>query len=107
MTTEIVFAEPEFADEVVHLAGDTITYARLADVVEQALGRPVRREVLTVPDLMADLAQSPDDVMLRYRAVFAIGRGMWWDKDATFSARRGIPVTDAASWLQAHLGRFA
>ena len=107
LTTEIVFAEPEFADEVVHLAGDTITYARLADVVEQALGRPVRREVLTVPDLMADLAQSPDDVMLRYRAVFAIGRGMWWDKDATFSARRGIPVTDAASWLQAHLGRFA
>ena len=65
-------------------------------VVEQALGRPIRREVLTVPD-----------VMRRYRAVFAIGRGMWWDKNATFNARRGIPVTDAASWLQAHLGRPA
>ena len=105
LTTEIIFAEPEFADEVVHLAGDTVTYARLADVVEQSLGRLIRREVLTVPDLMADLAQSPDDVMRRYRAVFAIGRGMWWDKNATFNARRGIPVTDAASWLQAHLER--
>ena len=75
--------------------------------MEQALGRPIRREVLTVADLIADLAQSPDDVMRRYRAVFAIGRGMWWDKNATFNARRGIPVTDAASWLQAHLGRPA
>lgn len=103
LTAKIVFTSPEFADEVVYLAGDTITYARLADVVEQALGRPIRREVLTVPDLMDDLSRAPDDIMRRYRAVFAIGRGMWWEKDQTFNARQGIAVTDAASWLRAHL----
>ncbi len=103
LTTEIVFTEPEFADEVVHLAGDTITYGRLANVVEHALGHPIERKVLSVPDLMADLSQAPDDTMRRYRAVFAIGRGMWWNKDQTFNARRGIAVTDAESWLHAHL----
>ncbi len=103
LTTEIVFTEPEFSDEVVYLAGDTITYARLAKIVEHLLGRSIDREVLTVPDLMADLADSPGDTMRRYRAVFAIGRGMWWNKAQTFNARENIAVTDAESWLRAHL----
>jgi len=103
LTTEIVFTDPEFADEVVHLAGDTITYGRLADVVEQALGRPVRREVLSISKLMAALAQAPDDTMRRYRAVFALGRGTWWDKEQTFNARREIATTDAATWLRNQL----
>ena len=103
LTTEIILAEPELADEVVHLAGDTLTYGQLADIVERVLGRPVTREVLPIPDLMADLARDPDDVMRRYRAVFALGRGMWWDKDKTFNARRGITVMDAEGWLRTHL----
>lgn len=105
LTTEIIFTKLEFADEVVHLAGDTITYGRLADLVEQALGRPIRREVLTVPDLMAALAAAPDDTMRRYRAVFALGRGMWWDKERTFNAERGIAVTDAKAWLHDRLAK--
>lgn len=88
---------------MVHLAGDTITYARLAVIVEQALDRPIERELLTVPDLSTDLSHAPDDAMRRYRAVFAGGRGMWWDKDGTSDARRGIAVTDAQGWLRSHL----
>lgn len=103
LTTEIIFAEPEFADEVVHLAGDTISYGDLADLVERELGRPIERVELTTDALAADLAGDPDDTMRRYRAVFAIGRGMWWDKDQTFNARRNLAVTDARTWLHRHL----
>ena len=98
-----MFAEPEFKDEVVHLAGDTISYQDLADLVERELGRPIVRELLSIDDLNAELIEVPDDTMRRYRAVFAIGRGMWWDKDKTFNARREIDVTDAAGWLRSHL----
>lgn len=71
--------------------------------MENALGKPIDRQVLSIEDLSAELSQSPDDIMLRYRAVFAIGRGMWWNKDKTFNVRRGFAVTDAKSWLHAHL----
>ena len=105
LTAEIVFTEPEFADEVVHLAGDTISYRQLADIVESALRRPIAREVWTVQSLMEELSQAPGDSLRRYRAVFAGGRGMSWSKARTFNARQGIPVTDTASWLQGHLPR--
>ncbi len=103
LTAEIVLAEPEFADEVVYLAGDTVTYERLADMVGRVLGRPVAREVWTLSELMDALGREPDDTLRRYRAVFATGRGMAWDKAQTFNARRGLRTTDAEGWLRAHL----
>lgn len=103
LTTEIVFTEPELTDEVVYLAGDTVTYGELADIVEKALGRSIERKVWDLPKLQADLADMPDDALRRYRAVFAGGRGMSWNKASTFNALRSIPVTDTATWLEAHL----
>lgn len=104
LTTEIVLAEPEINDEVIYLAGDTLTYGELAEIVEHILGRPIQRKVWDLPRLIADLADAPDDSLRRYRAVFAGGRGMAWDKAKTFNALRGMPVTDTATWLTAHLG---
>ncbi len=103
LTTDIVLARPEFADEVVHVAGDTISYGALADLVEQELGGPVERRTWTVPALMDSLSRDPDDVMTRYRAVFASGRGVSWDKGMTFNGRRGLPVSTARDWLREHL----
>ncbi|MGV2897065.1 hypothetical protein ACNPPY_14850 [Achromobacter sp. AGC78] len=41
--------------------------------------------------------------MRKYRAVFAEGRGVAWDKAHTFNAQRGIAVCGLDQWLRNHL----
>lgn len=103
LTTSILLEEPRIANEVVFVASDTISYGQLADVVETETGNPVERIVLPLNELQKELAQSPEDVMLRYRAAFALGDGMWWDFSQTYNHKRGIKTQDVSSWLKAHL----
>lgn len=103
LTAEIVFFEPTISNEIVFLAGDTVTYGELADKLEAGLKRPFRRSEWTVPALMEELANDPQNMMRKYRAAFGIGRGMAWDKAGTFNVRRGIEVTDVSDWINANL----
>lgn len=100
LTTEILIAEPRIANEVVYVAGDTISYGELAEVVERVSGQRFEKILWSLDKLRADLAQAPDDVMTRYRAAFALGDGMWWDKANTFNARHGIETVNVAHYLQ-------
>ena len=104
LTTEILLAEPRIANQVVFTAGDTITYGRLADVVDSVLGRQVERVAWSVPQLKAALAEDPDDALRKYRVVFAEGHGVAWDLDQTFNAQRGIKVVDVEQWARENLG---
>jgi len=104
LTTEILLSEPRIANEVVFVAGDTISYGHLAEVVERVTGRTFEKTEWTLDKLRADLAEAPSDVMVRYRAAFALGDGMWWDKSGTFNERRRIKVTDVEGYLRARLG---
>lgn len=103
LTAEIVFFEPTIRNEIVFLAGDTVTYGEAADKLEAALGRRFSRSEWTVPFLMDELANDPTNMMRKYRAAFAQGRGVAWDKAATFNQRHGIPVTDVSAWIGANL----
>ena len=103
LTAEIVFFEPAIRNAIVFLAGDTVTYGDVADKLEAALGRPFKRSVWTVPLLMEELANDPNNMMRKYRAAFAIGRGVLWDKAGTFNAIQGIPVTDLTALIDADL----
>ena len=103
LTAEILFFEPRIRNEIVYLAGDTITYGELADTLEAVLRRPFKRTEWTVPFLLEELAHDPDNMTAKYRAVFAQGRGVAWDKSGTFNARRGIPVTDVREWIGENL----
>jgi len=102
LTAEIVFYEPTIRNEIVFLAGDTVTYGQLADKLEAALNRPFSRSEWTVPVLMDELAADPQNMMRKYRAAFGIGRGMSWDKAGTFNVREGIKVTDVSDWVRAN-----
>lgn len=102
LTAEIVFYEPTISNEIVFLAGDTVTYGELADKLEAALKRPFSRSEWSVPVLMEELAADPQNMMRKYRAAFGIGRGMSWDKSATFNAREGVKVTDVSDWINAN-----
>lgn len=103
LTAEIVFARPRIRNEIVYLAGDTVTYGEVADKLQAGLGRPFARSAWSVPYLMDELARDPRNMMRKYRAAFAQGRGVAWDKSGTFNHREGIPVTDVATWIQANL----
>ncbi len=90
-------------NEIVFLAGDTVTYGEVADKLEAGLGRPFRRSEWSVPFLMEELAKDPQNMMRKYRAAFALGRGVAWDKAGTFNTRQSIPVTDIDAWIHANL----
>lgn len=103
LTTEILLAQPRIADEIVYVAGDTITYGELANVVERVMGRAIERKLYTPDMLRADLANAPADVMARYRVAFARGDGMWWDVSRTFNRRHGYDVVDVERYLKSRL----
>jgi len=107
ITAEILLTRPRIANEVVFVAGDTITYGELADVVERVRGVPVTRNEWTVPYLLDELAHHPDDNLRKYRAVFAQGTGVAWPKAGTFNAVRGILTTTTEEFARIHLSREA
>lgn len=103
LTAKILFAKPRLVNQAVYVAGDTLSYQELADTVDATLARKVARVQWSVAKLREDLASSPDDQMKKYRAVFAEGQGVAWDKDRTFNAAHGIALTTAAGWIEQNL----
>ncbi|MGV0834017.1 aromatic alcohol reductase [Mycolicibacterium thermoresistibile] len=103
LTAEIILTRPRIADQVVYVAGDTLSYGELADIVERVEGVPVRRNEWTVEQLLEDLRDAPEDTMRKYRAVFAQGIGVAWPKEKTFNAVRGIATTGVEEWARANI----
>jgi hypothetical protein len=103
LTAKIIFAEPRIANQILFVAGDTLSYAQLADILDATLGRKVLRVEWTVARLADDLAASPTDQIIKYRAVFAAGKGVAWDKQQTFNAALDIDLTTTADWIAQNL----
>jgi hypothetical protein len=103
LTAEVLFAEPRMSNQVVHIAGDTVTYRQLADTVDRVLGIEVHRNEWTVPELKRQLAGEPQNGLRKYRVVFAQGRGVAWDMSQTFNAKRGISVCSLEEWMRNNL----
>lgn len=103
LTAEVVFTQPRIRNDIVYLAGDTVTYGEVADKLQAALGQPFSRSAWSEEYLLGELARDPHSMMRKYRAAFAQGRGVAWDKSDSFNAQRAIPVTDVASWINANL----
>ena len=101
-TAAILFETPPIANRVVYLASDTVSYGQLANIVAGVTECVVERELLTDARLCADREANPADGMAAYRIAFARGDGMWWDKEKTYNAARGIPMVDVAAWLRMH-----
>jgi hypothetical protein len=102
LTAEILNEEPRIRNSVVHIAGDTLSYL---DIVQSHLGegRTVKREAWEVSWLEEQLKKEPNDVLRKYRVVFAKGKGAAWDMESTFNFKRGIPVVSAERYAEKHL----
>lgn len=105
LTAAIVLQRPRIVNQVVYTAGDTLSYGDVADLLERVTGQKIQRRVLSVQRLLADLEEMPDDNLRKYRAVFAMGRGVAWDVALTFNGAHELPVTSAEQWAQSNLSR--
>jgi len=100
LTREILLSQPRLVNQVVYTAGDTITYQQLADLLEQVLGRKVNRVEWSLAKLSQDLAESPEDIVAKYRVAFAKGKGVSWPAEQSFNVQHNIPVTNVKQWLR-------
>ena len=105
LTARVVFAEPRIANQVVYVGGDTVSYGRLADLLDSWLGRKMRRTEWTVAQLKEELAKEPENPLRKYRVVFAEGKGVSWPLEETFNAQHHIETMDVAGWMSANLSR--
>lgn len=103
LTAEIVFTEPRIRDEIVYVAGDTVTYGQLADAIDAMRGVKSQRVTWSVPQLKRELATEPDDSLRKYRVVFAEGAGVSWHKAHTFNAQKQIAVCSMEQWMRDNL----
>lgn len=99
LTASIFFHQPAFRNEVVFIAGDTLTYSELADLMRVHWGNEINRKLLDGKKLQDDVQQHPQDVGAKYRLAFARPDGVAWSKENTFNHRQGMATTTAVQWL--------
>jgi hypothetical protein len=99
----VLAGDVEGENRVVYVAGDSVRYGRLADIVEEVVeevvgsGCQVVRESWSVDYLREGLRKDPDDGVKRYRLVFA-GDGVYWDKETTVNYQLGMAMKDIATF---------
>ncbi len=76
LTAEIALSHPD-VEGVVFTAGDTVSMAQVADVVDKVGGKKVQRVEKNVALLKDELAKEPTDGWRKYRVVFAEGVGTY------------------------------
>ncbi|OSS54885.1 hypothetical protein B5807_01162 [Epicoccum nigrum] len=97
----ILAGDVEGENRVVYVAGDSVRYGRLADIVEEVVGSgcQVVRESWSVDYLREELRKDPDDEIKKYRLVFA-GDGVYWDKETTANYQLGMDMKDAETFAR-------
>ena len=98
---QVLAGEVEGENRVVYVAGDSVRYGRLADIVEEVVGSgcQVVREAWSVDHLREELRKDPDDGIKKYRLVFA-GNGVYWDKETTVNYQLGMDMKDAETFAR-------
>lgn len=99
---ELIFVTPQ-ENGVVYISGDSISMDRLANIVQDKLGRNVERSLKSVDQLEQELANDPTNQMRMYRITFASGLGTHWDHENTYTARRGLSTISVAQWAAKNL----
>jgi uncharacterized protein YbjT (DUF2867 family) len=87
----IVAGNVDARNKVVYVAGGTVRYGELADVVEKVTGKAVVREIWGVEYLDEEVKKDPEDGIKKYRLVFARD-GVMWDKAGTVNAQLGMEM---------------
>lgn len=99
VTAEVILEPRGISNQVVYTAGDTISYAHLAELLESHFGVEFKRELWDLDTLKKQMEEE-GGTMVKYRDTFAEGRGVAWDKSGTVNVQRGIEVTDVKKYIE-------
>ncbi|MGP3590733.1 aromatic alcohol reductase [Vagococcus sp. WN89Y] len=102
LTADIFFHQPALRNEIVFIAGDTLTYDELADLMQARWEGKLNRRLLDRKKLLEDVQLNPHDPGAAYRLAFARPDGVAWRKENTFNYHQGIETTTAGQWLAKH-----
>ncbi|PTB66244.1 NAD(P)-binding protein [Trichoderma citrinoviride] len=100
-TAELVLDPQGLKNQCVFVAGDTLTYRQVADLVDERFGTKFYRELWDVEELATQMIEEPNNNYVKYRDTFAQGRGVAWDQDKTVNFVRGMRMTDVKAYLAA------
>ncbi|KAI3337152.1 NAD(P)-binding protein [Xylariaceae sp. AK1471] len=100
VAAEIVYEPGDINRQVVFVAGDTVSYGDVADLVEKRFGGLWKRELWDMQTLEQRLKENPKDGMVKYQNVFAAGKGVAWDKASTVNAQRGMEMQTVEDYLR-------
>ncbi|KAF5970654.1 hypothetical protein FCOIX_10266 [Fusarium coicis] len=99
VTADILFDPRGIRNEVVHIAGDTLSYKEIADRVDDRFGEGTfKRELWDMETLKKQLAEGQP--VAKYKATFAAGKGVAWDKERTLNVARGIQMIGLREYLE-------
>lgn len=90
-------------NRILYTAGETVTYGKIANLVEEVKGTKVKREVWTVDELKKTLAADSQNPIKKYRVVFAEGKGVSWDEEETYNRQNGIRLQGLRDWAVANM----
>ena len=102
-TAELLLRPDMPRDRPVFIAGDTLSYAELAETIERETGKTVLKEVWSLSYLREESKKDPKDQLKRYRVVFSEGRGLSWPKDRTWNAQIGLDMESVSTWVKSSL----
>ncbi|KAK4138412.1 hypothetical protein BT67DRAFT_459351 [Trichocladium antarcticum] len=101
---ELCFGEGE--QGVLFIAGQTVTYGEVADVMEGVLGGEWKREVWDGEALRKKAEERPQDGMVKYQNMFGGGVGVAWDMEKTWNYQKGVKLMDLKEYVEANKDRL-
>ncbi|KAJ7639102.1 hypothetical protein FB45DRAFT_1023844 [Roridomyces roridus] len=101
LTAEMVFVPEGTLDQVVYIGGETISYGRVADTVDEIMQDKFTREEWTLAFLKERLSKNPDNLWYKYQCIFGDGTGIWWDGSKTLNNQRDMEMTTVKDYIAA------
>ncbi|KAB8071388.1 hypothetical protein BDV29DRAFT_18625 [Aspergillus leporis] len=106
ITAELVLGSGRgtvFDNRAIYIAGDTVSYVQLAQVVEEFTGKTFRKSVRTVEAAKADLTKEPDNSLYKYQVVFGECLGVAWELATTWNYQIGLPALSVKEYVKRYL----
>nr|WP_068887154.1 aromatic alcohol reductase [Pedobacter panaciterrae] len=98
LTIDILFHKPEILDQVVFVAGDTLTFDEIFNQLNELFAKEFDRKLWDIPQMEKEVKDNPDNVFNRYRFVFT-HPGVTWPISETFNYQNNIPTVDLKHWV--------
>ena len=106
-TAEVLFNTPAVWQDsstslhVVHVAGDTVTFEGLANILHEiTTAGSIERQVWSTEFLQNNIHEEPENAIHKYRMIWAENRGVAWDVAQSFNGQKGIAMTTIRDWAK-------